>query len=52
MLACIICEGVSFGRGERIVSLHTHVYVYADARSVNQTDFVYQEIILLSQLEW
>ena len=28
MCACIMCEGVSFGRGEGIVSLHTHVYVH------------------------
>ena len=29
MYACIMCEGVSFGRGKGIVSLHTHVYVHA-----------------------
>ena len=28
MCACIMCEGVSFGRGEGIVSLHTHVYIH------------------------
>ena len=41
MYACIMCEGVSFGRGNGIVSLHTHVYVHASLCMVVGTVYVY-----------